>query len=306
MPVDISAAVQHLLKRFEPLRSGGLIKALAIDTTADALLSIRLPGAYREFSGAGAQIGCRYGKPTGERIPAMCFRLLGHPADIRRFMGAAQAAGRLLKGKLSQCHLVKAKDVQGSNGKAEQCTWLISIFDAARRKQPLTDGLAGGDWFLWSKEENVVVAEQTVARYRGDRPVAVKARASVKELAQSTDDTQAFAVLDDVVETSIALLQWVGEQSEESPEEDGAQKNLSTCEMLEMLWATDRGREEVIDLASQSLMALARRLGKKSAGSICRCDIYNNEIKEELDKIKAREALERSRRSMAGKDHPDN
>jgi len=239
--VDTAAALEQLLKRFEALRGCGLIKVLAVDTAASDMLSQELPLAYGEFSASRRWLATRYGKPHRDRHPAMCFRLLGEPDDIARFMGAAEAAGKQLKGALSQAHLVKAKDLQGANGKAEQAAWLISLFAAAAGKRLPTDGLAGGDWFLWHRQSDIVVAAGTVARHREPRPAAAAALAAVEELAKSAEEPAAFAVLGDAVEISIALLEWLLARRGVDIETTAKAVHRNTCQLLEELCSTQGG-----------------------------------------------------------------
>jgi hypothetical protein len=300
--------VEQLLKRFEALRSGGTVKVLAVDTDADEMLSEELPPAYQAFFNCGKVFGTWYGKPRGDWHPAMCFRLLGDPADIHRFMGAAEAAGKLLKGRLSQSHLVKAKEVRGHNGKAEQATWLISLFAAAAGKQLRTDGLAGGDWYLWHRAAGVVVAESTVERYRGPRPAAAAALAVAEELARSDEEPTAFAVLGDAVETSIALLHWLAERYENGCEEENEaeRKATTTCQLLEELCSTAAGLEQA-EAAWQrgGQLALAHLVGRKSAGSVNGSDYFRKEMLPEFERRKAERAMLRDRVSRFGKEHPE-
>lgn len=293
--VDTAAAVEQLLKRFEALRSGGTVKVLAVDTAADAMLSEELPPAYREFSNCGRLLGTRYGKPRGDRHPAMCFRLLGDPADIRRFISAAEAAGRLLKGRLSQAHLVRAKEVQGANGKAEQAAWLMSLFSAAARRHLLTDGLAGGDWFLWHKEKNIVVAEQTVERYRQPRPATAPTLAIAEDLSRKGANVTAFAVIDDVAETSIALLRWLedcAEGSEGAAMPDGQRK--TACQLLEELHHTEGGLGQIEEAWGRGgQKAIALLIGRRSAGTVNRSNYFQEDLLPILERLKAARAMQR-------------
>jgi hypothetical protein len=303
MAGEPAAALEQLLPRFEALRNSGAIKVLAEDTAAEAMLSDELPPRYREFSGSGFRLGIRYGKPRRQRHPAMSFRLLGEPADIRRFMAAAQAAGKLLKGRLTQAHLVKAKEVQGANGKAEQAIWLISLFAAARKQLP-TDGLAGGDWYLWHRASGIVAAEGTVERYRGPRPAAAAPLAAVVELAQSDEEPAAFAMLGDAAETSIALLHWLAERWEASPN-DGESRapKMTTCQLLEELCSTAEGLERAEAAWGQGgQQALARLVGKRSAGSVNRSPYFKSELLPQLEKLQAARAMQRDRVSRFRED----
>lgn len=303
MAGEPAAALEQLLPRFEALRSGSPVKVLAADTTAEAMLSEELPPAFREFAVAGKWLATRYGKPRRQHHPAMSFRLLGEAADIRRFMAAAQAAGRLLKGRLTQAHLVKAKDVQGANGKAEQAVWLISLFAAARKQLP-TDGLAGGDWYLWHRASGIVAAEGTVERYRGPRPATAAPLAAVVELARSDEEPAAFAVLEDAAETSIALLHWLAERWEASPD-DGERRapKMTTCQLLEELCSTAEGLEQAEAAWGQGgQKALARLVGKRSAGSVNRSEYFKSELLPRLEKLQAARAMQRDRVSRFRED----
>lgn len=311
MPVDTAAAVEQLLKRFEALRSGGTVKVLAIQKLIPVDAGFKdfafepLPPAYEEFSRASRRFGSRYGKPVRGQYPAMCFRLRGGPADIRRFMSAAEAAGKLLKGRLTQAHLVKAKEVRGGDGKAEQAAWLISLFAAAAGKQLRTDGLAGGDWYLWHRAAGMVVAESTVERYRGPGPAAAAALAAVKELASSDEEPTAFAMLGDAVETSIALLHWLAERYESScEEEDEAECKATTCQLLEELCSTAAGLVQAEAAWERGQKALGKLI-KRSAASVNGSKYFRKELLPKFERFKAERAMQRDGNSRFGKEHPE-
>lgn len=302
MAGDTAAALEQLTPRFEALRSSGAIKLLAEDTTAEAMLSEELPEAYREFLGSGLRLGIRYGKPRRDRHPAMCFRLLGESADIRRFMAAAQAAGQLLKGRLAQAHLVKAKEVHGANGKAEQAVWLMSLFAAARKQLP-TDGLAGGDWYLWHRASGIVAANCTVQRYRGPRPAADAPFAAVKELAQSDEEPTAFAVIGDAAETSIALLHWLAERWEASPDESGnPEPKLNTCQLLKELCSTAEGLERAEAAWGQGGQKALGKLIGRSAAAVNVSPHFKEKLLRTLEKLKAARAMQRDKYSRFRED----
>lgn len=304
MSVDVGTTVERLLPRFEALRGGVPVKVLAISATADAVQSGELPLAYQEFSESLRTLGTRYGRHRKGANPVMCFRFLGMPADIDRFLRAAEASGKLLKGRLNQAHLVKDRELPGAQGTASQARWLIASFSAAAGKQLPTDGLAGGDWYLWHRPSGIVAAEGTVERYRGPRPAAAAPLAAVVELARSDEEPTAFAVLEDAAETSIALLHWLAERWEASPDEDESPgPKLNTCQLLQELCSTAEGLERAEAAWGQGgLLALARLVGRKSAGSVHGSTYYQTELRPRFERLKAAMAMQRDRNSRFRED----
>lgn len=306
MSVDVGTTVERLLPRFEALRSGGPVKVLAISATADAVQSGELPLAYQEFAESPRALGSRYGRHRKGANPVMCFRFLGMPADIDRFLRAAEASGKLLKGRLNQAHLVKGRELPGAQGTASQALWLISMFSAAAGKQLQTDRLAGGDWYLWHRASGIVAAEGTVERYRGPRPAAAAPLAAVVELARSDEEPTAFAVLEDAAETSIALLHWLAERWEAAPDDgEGPEAKMNTCQLLEELCSTAEGLERVEAAWGQGgQLALARLVGKRSAGSVNRSEYFKNELLPRFERLKAARAIARDKVSRF-RENPD-
>jgi hypothetical protein len=304
MSVDVGTTVERLLPRFEALRSGGSVKVLAISATADAVQSGELPLAYQEFAESPRTLGTRYGRHRKGANPVMCFRFLGMPADIDRFLRAAEASGNLLKGRLNQVHLVKDRKLPGAQGTASQARWLIASFSAAAGKQLQTDGLAGGDWYLWHRASGIVAAEGTVERYRGPGPAAAAPLAALVELAQSDEEPTAFAKLEDAAETSLALLHWLAERWEASPDENEIpEPKQNTCQLLEELCSTAEGLERVEAAWGQGgQQALARLVGKRSAGSVNRSKYFKSELLPKLEKLKAARAMQRDHNSRFRED----
>lgn len=262
MSVDVGTTVERLLPRFEALRSGSPVKVLAISATADAMQSGELPLAYKEFAESPRTLGTLYG------YRARDFRFLGIPTDIDRFLWAAEASGKLFKGRLNQAHLVKDRELPGVLGTASQALWLISLFSAAAGKQLATDGLAGGDWYLWHQARDLAVAKRTVQQYRGPRPAAAALFAPALELAQSDEEPIAFAVLEDAAETSIALLHWLAdiEPKTVTPAKSTRPKkpfrNLNEC--IKHIMKTAGGKDRI--LSCSTLSAVCVYIGQECPG----------------------------------------
>lgn len=290
MSVDAGTTVERLLPRFEALRSGSPVKVLAISGTADAMQSGELPLAYKEFAESPRTLGTLYG------YRARDFRFLGIPTDIDRFLWAAEASGKLLKGRLNQAHLVKDRELPGVLGTASQALWLISLFSAAAGKQLATDGLAGGDWYLWHQARDLAVAKRTVQQYRGPRPATAALFAPALELAQSDEEPIAFAVLKDAAETSIVLLHWLAERWKASLEKSGNKKRkLNTCQLLKEQCSTDEGYKRVVAAWGQGGQKALGKLIGRSAASVNGSEYFREKFLPLFDALKAARAIKRDR-----------
>jgi len=294
MSVDVGTTVERLLPRFEALRSGSPVKVLAISATADAVQSGELPLAYKEFAESPRWLGTLYGNGRQGLPLVMCFRFLGMPADIDRFLGAAEASGKLLKEKLKQAHLVKSRELPGAQGNASKLLWLISMFSAAAGKQLQTDRLAGGDWYLWHQASGIVVAKATVERHRGPRPAAAAPLAAVVELARSDEEPTAFAVLEDAAETSIALLHWLAERWEAKRDDgEGSEAKMNTCQLLEKQCSTSEGLERAEAAWGQGGQKALGILIGRSAAAVNGSEYFQSKLLPQLERLKAARAMQR-------------
>lgn len=248
MPVDTAAAVEQLLKRFEALRGCGIIELLTAEAMPGSKLPAELPPHHWLFSSCCRTCQVLYGQPKGTGSRVMEFRFRGGWEEVSRFCNAAQAAAQLLAVPLAEAGFIHPADCRATHKDAFLCTWLVAMLTSAEGGCLLSDGIRGGGWAMWS-EGSALMFRGVAGHCTAQGPAADGSADVVGLLTASAEPSARYAVFDNVVETSLALLHVLATprktavQEAKEPKRKKQFRNLFECIMH--IYKTPGGREQM-------------------------------------------------------------
>lgn len=248
MPVDTSASVEQLLKRFEALRGLPLIELLTVEALPGSKLPAELPPHHWQFSSCRRTAQVLYGQPKGTGSRVMEFRFRGGREEVSRFCNAAQAAAQLLAVPLAEAGFIHPADCRATHKDAFLCTWLVAMLTSAEGGSLLSDGIRGGGWAMWS--EGSALMFRGMAGHSAGQGLANDGAVDVVELLTASAEPSArYAVFENVVETSLALLHVLAAprkkvvQEAKEPKPKKTFRNLTEC--ILHIYKTQGGREQM-------------------------------------------------------------
>lgn len=300
MAADTARIIEQLLKRFEALRLCEPIEVLAVDKACGGLLSEELPVTYERFSRATKIVSCNFGKPEAGEYPVQQFYLLGPAPYVSKLARLCGDAGELLSGRLKQWKLIQPSKFHSGGEEVLQCTWLISLLNAAERRAAPTLKLKGADWFAWNRPGNVTVGMRTVERYRQATPAEGAKNffdSWAEQVVAGVDDRIVYATIEDAVEASISLLQLLQNPLANKAEKVGAEPaedtdkpvraEATTEDILKAMWSDKAGKEILLGM---TVRQIASKIGR-SPSSVVSNEFWKTVIQPQREKLKAKKQL---------------
>jgi len=166
---------------------------------------------------------------------------------VEELLTAIEAAGLLLAVPMAKAGLIRPADYLPPRDLASRCTWLVAMLAAAERGLLQADGMAGGNWRHWVPGGGIACDSATVQLYRSPAGREAAADDPVALMAAAVDASTRFAIVKNVVESSLALLRHLAAPPAEAhkAKADKPRKrfaNLRAC--LEHLLSTAGGIEQ--------------------------------------------------------------